>query len=127
MPVHCASLVFGRLEHERAGSPARTVRLGAPNKACFPSGRALPIFAGMTDQDPRSFLYRPGQLDPETAQRITGEVLNACDDGELYLQYSANESLVFDDGRLKVADYSMDSGFGLRGISGEITGFAHAN
>jgi TldD protein len=101
--------------------------LGAPNKACFPSGRALPIFAGMTDQDPRSFLYRPGQLDPETAQRITGEVLNACDDGELYLQYSANESFVFDDGRLKVADYSMDSGFGLRGISGEMTGFAHAN
>jgi TldD protein len=28
---------------------------------------------------------------------------------------------------LKTADYSRDSGFGLRGVSGETTGFAHAN
>jgi TldD protein len=33
----------------------------------------------------------------------------------------------FDDGRLKTADYSTDAGFGLRGVSGEMTGFAHAN
>jgi TldD protein len=33
----------------------------------------------------------------------------------------------FDDGRLKTADYSRDAGFGLRGVSGEMTGFAHAN
>ena len=37
------------------------------------------------------------------------------------------ESFTFDDGRLKTADYSRDSGFGLRGVSGETTGFAHAN
>ena len=34
---------------------------------------------------------------------------------------------MFDDGRLKTADYSRDAGFGLRGVSGEMTGFAHAN
>ena len=39
----------------------------------------------------------------------------------------ASESFAFDDGRLKTADYSRDSGFGLRGVSGEMTGFAHAN
>jgi hypothetical protein len=38
-----------------------------------------------------------------------------CDDGELYLQYSASEAFGFDDGRLKTADYSTASGFGLRG------------
>ncbi|TXC73664.1 metalloprotease TldD [Sphingorhabdus soli] len=82
----------------------------------------------MTDiSDPRSFLYRPGQLDPDGAQRLVREALKASDDGELYLQYSASESFGFDDGRLKTADYSTDSGFGLRGVSGEMTGFAHAN
>ena len=83
--------------------------------------------SAMTQTDPRSFLYRADALDPDTAQAITRDALKACDDGELYLQYSASESFVFDDGRLKTADYSTDSGFGLRGVSGEMTGFAHAN
>src|SRR3954470_17980328 len=75
--------------------------------------------------DPRRFLYR--DLDPETAIRLTGDALRNCDDGELYLQFIASEAFGFDDGRLKTADYSRDAGFGLRGISGEMTGFAHAN
>ena len=79
----------------------------------------------MTHPDPRSLLYR--QLDPQTAERLTSEALARCDDGELYLQYSASEAFGFDDGRLKTADYSVGSGFGLRGVSGETTGFAHAN
>ncbi|NCP10813.1 MAG: metalloprotease TldD [Sphingomonadales bacterium] len=77
--------------------------------------------------DPRSLLYRPGQLDPDGAQRLVRSALAGTDDGELYLQYRASESFGFDDGRLKTADYSTDSGFGLRGVSGEMTGFAHAN
>ncbi len=77
--------------------------------------------------DPRSLLYRPGLLTPDEAQRLTAAALGACDDGELYLQFIASESFGFDDGRLKTADYSRDAGFGLRGVSGEMTGFAHAN
>jgi len=77
--------------------------------------------------DPRRFLYHDGQLDPDTARRVTAQTLSNCDDGELYLQYRASESFGFDDGRLKTADYSTDAGFGLRGVSGEMTGFAHAN
>ena len=50
-----------------------------------------------------------------------------CDDGELYLQYTASESFGFDDGRLKTADFNTQAGFGLRGVSGETTAFAHAN
>ena len=79
----------------------------------------------MTTPDPRSLLYR--QLTPEQAQAVTRDCLTRCDDGELYLQFIASESFVFDDGRLKTADYSRDAGFGLRGVSGEMTGFAHAN
>ncbi len=81
----------------------------------------------MTYTDPRSYLYQPGLIDPDSALRVTREVLAGCDDGELYLQYSASESFGFDDGRLKLADYSTGGGFGLRGVSGEMTGFSHAN
>jgi TldD protein len=77
--------------------------------------------------DPRSLLYRPGLLTPDDALRLTAQTLGACDDGELYLQFIASESFGFDDGRLKTADYARDAGFGLRGVSGEMTGFAHAN
>lgn len=77
--------------------------------------------------DPRSFLYRPDGLDPDAARSLTAQALKHCDDGELFLQYSASESFGFDDGRLKTADYSSESGFGLRGVSGETTAFAHAN
>jgi len=79
----------------------------------------------MTPTDPRSLLYR--QLDPARAQALTSQALSRCDDGELYLQFIASETFAFDDGRLKTADYSRDAGFGLRGVSGEMTGFAHAN
>jgi TldD protein len=76
--------------------------------------------------DPRSFLYAHG-LEPDRAQRLAAETLKGCDDGELYLQYAVSESFGFDDGRLKTADYTNQSGFGLRGVSGETTAFAHAN
>ena len=77
--------------------------------------------------DPRHFLYRPGMLDRDDAQRLAARHLGACDDGELFLEYRANEAFGFDDGRLKTADYSTGSGFGLRGVTGETTAFAHAN
>jgi TldD protein len=77
--------------------------------------------------DPRRFLYRDGGLDPDAALRLTAEALARCDDGELYLQYTASESFGFDDGRLKTADFNTHAGFGLRGVSGETTAFAHAN
>jgi len=81
----------------------------------------------MARTEPASQLYHPDRLSPEEAQSITTRLLSQCDDGELYLQFIASESFMFDDGRLKTADYSRDSGFGLRGVSGEMTGFAHGN
>ena len=79
----------------------------------------------MTGADPRRFLYR--SLDPDGARRLAARHLSGHDDGELYLQYAASEAFGFDDGRLKTADYNTASGFGLRGVSGETTAFAHAN
>src|SRR5215212_3088243 len=79
----------------------------------------------MSNADPRRFLYRG--LDADGARRLAARHLSECHDGELFLQYSASEAFGFDDGRLKTADYHTSSGFGLRGISGEVTAFAHAN
>ena len=87
---------------------------------------ALPHIGAMILSDPRSFLYHPDMLDPDEALRLTAAALSAAEDGELYLQYKVSESLGFDDGQLKTADYSTDAGFGLRAVSGEMTGFAHA-
>jgi len=75
--------------------------------------------------DPRRFLYR--SLDPDGARQLAAKHLSRCDDGELFLQYSASEAFGFDDGRLKTADYHSSSGFGLRGVTGETTAFSHAN
>jgi TldD protein len=75
--------------------------------------------------NPRNLLYRT--LDPDEARRLAGRHLSSCDDGELYLEHSVSEAFGFDDGRLKTASYDSASGFGLRGITGETTAFAHAN
>jgi TldD protein len=77
--------------------------------------------------DARHLLYRADGLSPDDALTLTREALSAAEDGELYLQYRASEMLGFDDGQLKTADYSTDAGFGLRAVSGEMTGFAHAS
>jgi TldD protein len=77
--------------------------------------------------DPRRFLYREGALTPDAALRLTSDALGRCEDGELYLQYTASEMFGFDDGRLKNADFNTHAGFGLRGVAGETTAFAHAN
>jgi TldD protein len=75
--------------------------------------------------NPRDFLYRT--LDPAEAASLAARHLGRHDDGELYLQYRVSEAFGFDDGRLKTADYHTGSGFGLRGVTGEMTAFAHAN
>src|SRR5687767_8921848 len=81
----------------------------------------------MIAADPRRFLYREGMLEPDEAKRLAARHLGGCDDGEIYLQYGVSETFGFDDGRLKTADYHTSSGFGLRGVTGETTAFAHAN
>jgi len=75
--------------------------------------------------NPRDLLYR--SLDPAEAAALASKHLARHDDGELYLQHRVTEAFGFDDGRLKTADYHVGSGFGLRGVTGEMTAFAHAN
>ena len=57
---------------------------------------------------------------------ITEEALKGADDGELFMESSEGESLVFDNGRLKTANFNATKGFGLRAVAGEATGYAHS-
>lgn len=65
-------------------------------------------------------------LDRERATKLVGDALDGADDGELYLEYSQSEGLVFDNGRLKSASFDTNQGFGLRAVAGEAAGYAHS-
>ncbi len=71
-------------------------------------------------------LFALSGLDPEVARRITSAALDGADDGELYVEYAQSEALTFDNGRLKGASFNTSQGFGLRAVTGELTGFAHS-
>lgn len=70
--------------------------------------------------------YQRAGLDRDAAQKRLQEALTGADDGELFLEYRQSESLVWDDGRLRSASSDSDQGFGLRAVSGEAFGYAHA-
>jgi TldD protein len=61
------------------------------------------------------------------AAGILDEALAGADDGEIFVESVRSESFLFDDGRLKSASYDSGQGFGLRVVSGETTGYAHAS
>ncbi len=72
------------------------------------------------------FFERAG-LERETTQRLVEDALAGAEDGELFLEYRLSESIAFDDGRVKSASYDAAQGFGLRALSGEAQGYAHAS
>jgi TldD protein len=72
--------------------------------------------------------FRPFEtsLDRDAALRQLQIATKGADDGELFLERRRSESLLFDDGRIKSASYDASEGFGLRAVSGEVTGYAHS-
>ena len=71
------------------------------------------------------FFNRTG-LDRDSTIAKVESTLNGADDGDLFLESSHSESLLFDDGRLKSSSYNQSTGFGLRAIMGEADAFAHS-
>ncbi len=80
----------------------------------------------VADSDLDIFFSR-SELDRDNSERIVADALSGCDDGELFLEYRQSEALTFDDGQLKSSSYDTTQGFGLRGVAGEATGYAHAS
>ena len=57
---------------------------------------------------------------------MLGDALSGADDGELFIERSESETLMFDDGKLKTGSYETRQGFGLRSVAGEAAGYAHS-
>src|SRR6201987_1780873 len=75
---------------------------------------------------PTSLLDR-AHLDRDSVRQQISRGLAGADDGELFLEYSQTEALMFDNGRLKQATYDTSQGFGLRAVKDDAVGYAHSS
>src|SRR6201996_5542959 len=80
----------------------------------------------MTNPATTSLLDR-ANLDRDAVHQELTRSLSGADDGELFLEYSQTEALMFDNGRLKQATYDTSQGFGLRGVKDDAVGYAHSS
>ncbi|MGR9108819.1 MAG: PmbA/TldA family metallopeptidase, partial [Gammaproteobacteria bacterium] len=76
----------------------------------------------------RQWILAPAGLIDRDLDRVMAELLSApLDDAELYFQSSRYESRILEDGIIKEGSHSIEQGAGVRGISGEKTGFAYSD
>lgn len=75
----------------------------------------------------RNYFFSNTDLDIDKAAKLVENCLHGFDDGELYLQYAESETISILDGAIKTSSYDVSKGFGMRGVVGELTGFAHSN
>src|SRR5207248_6097933 len=80
----------------------------------------------MTNLATTSLLDR-ANLDRDRVRHEVARGLTGADDGELFLEYSQSEALMFDNGRLKQATYDTSQGFGLRAVKDDAVGYAHSS
>src|SRR3954465_2316401 len=72
-------------------------------------------------------LLERANLDRDAVRDQIARGLEGADDGELFLEYSQTEALMFDNGRLKQATYDTSQGFGLRAVKDDAVGYAHSS
>ncbi|GAB0113700.1 metalloprotease TldD [Acidisoma sp. C75] len=86
----------------------------------------LPAATPLETTDRLFFGQASSQLDRTAAERQVRAALAGAEDGELFLEYRESEALALEDGRIRTASSDTALGFGLRAVSGEATGYAHA-
>lgn len=62
----------------------------------------------------------------DACQKLVTQILDGFDDGELYIQESQSEMLVYDDQKVNNASFNISKGFGMRGVLGDVASFAHS-
>ena len=77
--------------------------------------------------NPSTSLLDRASLDRDSVRNEIARGLEGADDGELFLEYSQTEALMFDNGRLKQATYDTSQGFGLRAVKDDAVGYAHSS
>lgn len=81
----------------------------------------------MTNQSSPNYFFEAFDLDQAQAEKLTQQALSGKDDGELFFEHRTSESLSLDDGTLKAASFDSHQGFGLRGVLGEASSYAHSS
>src|ERR1700753_1131164 len=76
---------------------------------------------------PTTSLLDRAHLDRDAVRHEVTRGLAGADDGELFLEYSQTEALMFDNGRLKQATYDTSQGLGLRAVKDDAVGYAHSS
>ena len=93
----------------------------------MPRPEGVAIYGAMNAPVSAPSILETSEVAPAEALAILQSALHGADDGELFLERTESEMLVFDDGRLKSAAYDSGEGFGLRVVAGETAGYAHAS
>lgn len=76
---------------------------------------------------PEALIESPRQFEWEEARAILADAAQGADDGDLFVEETRSESLVWDDQRLKSASFDSVQGFGLRVVSGETMGLGFSS
>ena len=64
---------------------------------------------------------------PEKSAKLVDETLSLYDDGELFVEKTLSENLIFDDNKIKNASFDEEKGFGLRVVKDDSIGFSHSS
>ena len=76
----------------------------------------------------KEILLAPAELSEKQIESLFNIILkNQVDDADIYFQSCRHESWLFEDGLIKEVGYDIDSGVGIRALSGEKTGFAYSD
>lgn len=73
-----------------------------------------------------SYFFDKQNWTKDSCQKLVTSALDGFDDGELYLQESHSEMIMFSDQKVSNSSFNITKGFGLRSVLGEISSFAHA-
>ena len=74
-----------------------------------------------------NIFFHQTDINKQKTISLVQDTLHNAEDGDLFFEFVENETLSFDDGRLKSATYNQKSGFGFRGVSGEVDIFARSD
>jgi TldD protein len=67
------------------------------------------------------------KIETSILDTIVSDSLLHADDGELFIEYTEIESILFDDNKIRNASFNTRSGFGLRSVYGETTAYSHSS
>ena len=74
-----------------------------------------------------NIFFHQTDINKQKTISLVQDTLHNAEDGDLFFEFVENETLSFDDGRLKSATYNQKSGFGFRGVSVEVDIFARSD